>query len=152
MKSFLSLLLLCPFGFAYDVGDTVSPEIAARLGIENDSRIYVVDFFASWCGSCRKELPLIAELRRRSDPGEVVIVGVDTDKNVEKGRAFRQMLKTRGHLNFPAVEDPDSQIIGTFDPVGMPAVYLIKNGKVAATLFGATDDIDRVIEARIKEL
>jgi thiol-disulfide isomerase/thioredoxin len=47
--------------FAYKVGDTIDNNIAATLNISND-KIYVVDFFASWCASCKIELPIISKL------------------------------------------------------------------------------------------
>ena len=152
MKNILLLAWLLTSVFAYQSGDAIDQDIADRLGIRNDNNIYVVDFFASWCGSCRKELPLISELSRRTEHSGVTVIGVDVDKDIEKGKAFQRTMAAKGALAFRVVDDPSSAVISLFDPIGMPALYIVKDRKVDAVIFGAQEHIDRRIEDEIRAL
>ena len=152
MKTVFLLLWIAMYAFAYRQGDIVDKDVAKKLAIGDDDKIYVVDFFASWCGSCRKELPLISELARRLEGSKVSVVGVDVDKEIEKGKLFQRQMKLKGALDFYVVNDPSSAIVSVFDPIGMPAIYIVKNRKIERVVFGAQDDIDKLIEKEIKEL
>ena len=80
----------------------------------------------------------------------VTVIGVDVDKELEKGKAFQHKMAAKGALDFRVVDDPSSSVIGLFDPIGMPAVYIIKHRKIAAVILGAQDHIDRRIENEIE--
>ena len=144
------LLLLCVAMltnvYAYKIGDSISPAIAKKLNIKN-SKVTVVDFFASWCVSCKHELPLINKVNARMNKKKFEIIGVCTDKVIAKGKAFQKALG----LKFRVYNDNKQTIIKAFNPIGMPALYIIKNGKVIDTLMGAVADIDKVLTSRLAE-
>lgn len=131
---------------AYQVGDTVDPDLLKALKIDNQ-QITLVDFFASWCTSCKKELPELNGLREELAAQQVAIIGIDTDKEVEKGIAFQQKLG----LQFPITNDADQQIVRRFQPMGMPALFYLHQGKVVQLRLGAmphiSDQIRRDIHA-----
>jgi len=145
------ILLICALALsnlqAYKIGDTIEPKISKILELDK-SKITVVDFFASWCISCAKELPLINDLHKSSDSKKVEILGVDTDKDIKKGKAFQKKLA----LDFRVYNDSSQDVIGAFDPIGMPACYIIKNGKIVDAIFGAVDDIDKKLAKKIEGL
>ena len=58
----LTLSVISPASHAYQVGDSVDPQLLKALNIDNQ-KITLVDFFASWCTSCKKELPELDGLR-----------------------------------------------------------------------------------------
>lgn len=152
MKKVLLLTLLFLQLSAYEVGDTVSEQMQKQLGLTDHSKLYVVDFFASWCGSCQKELPLIATLDHKVDHSDVEIIGIDVDKDPAKALVFQKELQEEHQLRFRIINDAESQIIGTFNPIGMPTLYFIKNQKVIKIITGATDDIDSKILSVVKEV
>ena len=145
------ILLTCALALsnlqAYKIGDTIEPNISKILELDK-SKITVVDFFASWCISCAKELPLINDLHKSSDSKKIEILGVDTDKDIKKGKAFQKKLA----LDFRVYNDSSQDVIGAFDPIGMPACYIIKNGKIVDAIFGAVDDIDKKLAKKIEGL
>jgi cytochrome c biogenesis protein CcmG, thiol:disulfide interchange protein DsbE len=148
MKSLLILLfsgMLCLF--AYQEGDQLPENITQTLDI-NPNKIYVVDFFASWCHSCKKELPQLSKITSTLNADHVKIIGVDVDENTDEGKKFQEELQ----LTFHTINDPSNTIIKAFEPVGMPAIYIIKNNKVHRVLFGAMDHIDTVILNELKAL
>ena len=151
MKVITLILLLSSLVFAYKVGDEVNQNIAKTLGMK-ENKIYIVDFFASWCGSCKKEIPHISDVDAQVDKSKVEIIGVDVDKDVQKGIAFQNELKSKGSLTFRVVNDPMNNIIKEFKPIGMPALYYVKDGKVVDVIFGAVDNIDKVILKDLKRL
>ena len=138
----LTTLLFPLLLFAYQVGDKVDSDILRQL--KSDSKIVVVDFFASWCHSCAKELP---QLQNFSYP-KTEIVGVDVDEDVEAGRAFRKRLG----LTIKTVEDPEGKIVSKFNPVGVPAIYIIVDGQVRDIIVGARDDIASVLKNHLARI
>lgn len=134
------VLLASTSTYAYKVGDTVSPEIAKHLKL-NKNGVTIVDFFASWCVSCRKELPLINKLSKTIG-SNVSIVGVCADENMKEGLAFQKELG----LTFYVYNDEKQKVTASFNPIGMPAIYYIKNNKVVKIHYGAIDHIDSVIK------
>jgi len=142
----LACLLMLTNANAYIVGESIDPNIAKTLKIDS-SKITLVDFFASWCVSCKKELPLINKLNKTIDSKKVEIIGVGTDKELAKGKAFQKKLA----LNFRVHDDPTQKVIAAFNPIGMPAVYVLKGGKVVDVIFGAIPNIDKELELMIKK-
>jgi len=151
MKAAVASLLLITNLLAYNQGDTINDSMASHLGMKSD-KLYVVDFFASWCSSCKKELPLVSKINKGLDTNSVEIIGIDVDKDVSKGMKFQEKLKSEGSLTFRVINDPQNLIISEFQPIGMPTLYYIKNRKVMKIITGAVDEIDRVILRDIKEM
>jgi len=151
MKHIIMSMLLIGSVYAYEKGDIISDNMAAHIGC-NGEKVYVVDFFASWCGSCKKELPLISKANKNIDKSQVEIIGIDVDKNIQKGLAFQESLKADGKLNFRIINDPQNLIISEFAPIGMPTLYYIKNKTVVGVITGAVDDIDEQILQDIKKV
>jgi thiol-disulfide isomerase/thioredoxin len=147
MKFIITSLLVSTLLFGYQKGDMVSPTISKKLDLKND-KIYIIDFFASWCGSCKEEMPLLIKASQEMDKSKFELIGVDVDEELAKGEAFQKEL----NISFRVVNDPKNEIIKAFDPLGMPSLYVIKEGKVVDFLFGAKDNIDKLIADELKEL
>lgn len=148
----MAALLLLPVGaYAFQAGDVVPEAILTQLAADK-SKVTVVDFFAEWCASCRKELPLLAQANTQVDSQKVEFVGIDTDASPSVAEAFQQEMKAKGALNFRVVNDPKQQLVQQFKPRGYPALYLLKDGKVAKVHLGAMPDIDKVIAQDLQGL
>ncbi len=149
MKKILFTILLAFFStssYAYKVGDTVAPAIAQHLKL-NKNGVTAVSFFASWCVSCRKELPLVEKLTK-TIPSHFSIVGVDSDEVLQEGLDFQKYLG----LTFYVFNDDKQKITTAFNPVGMPALYYIKNNKVVKMRIGAINHIDAVMKKDFEAL
>jgi len=139
-----SLLFSTVALMALETGDSVPKNIQDRLKLESD-KVYVVDFFASWCKSCKKELPLITNVYSEKI---AEVVGINVDKNQEDGEKFVKELE----LAFPIVYDSDKSLVEAFNPLGFPAVYYVKNGQILNVIFGAVEEIDKKIKEDIKAI
>jgi len=151
MKTAIVSLFLLTNLIAYEKGDIINESIASHLGC-TDSKIYVIDFFASWCASCKKELPLISRANSKIDSSKVEIIGIDVDKDVNAGIKFQNKLKADNKLNFRVINDPQNLIISDFSPIGMPTLYYVKNKKIVGIITGAVDNIDQKIINDLKEM
>jgi len=118
----------------------------------NSHQIYIVDFFASWCNSCKKEMPLLSKVNSRVNHAKIRFIGINADKNLKKGKAFQKKMRHMHALNFKVINDPNNRIIKRFAPTGMPALYIIKNGKVIDMLLGARSNLDTLLERYLKKL
>ncbi len=151
MKTAILSFFLLTNLIAYDKGDTISDSMASYLGC-NENKVYIIDFFASWCASCKKEIPLISQVNTKIDPSKVEIIGIDVDKDVHAGIKFQEKLKDANELNFRVINDPQNLIISEFSPIGMPTLYYIKNKKVIEIITGAVDNIDEKIINDLKKM
>jgi len=148
------LFLFCLFTFslfAYEKGDIIDKNLSDTLELKKD-KVYVIDFFASWCGSCKKELPLITNVEKAIDKSKIEIIGIDVDKKLHKALAFQKKLKSAGHLNFRVINDTDNDIVKKFNPIGMPSLYYVKNGEIIDVIIGAVDAIDEKILEDLKKI
>jgi thiol-disulfide isomerase/thioredoxin len=128
--------------FALNVNDTVPTALSKYIKIDNNqNKLYIIDFFASWCGSCKKELPLISKINKTINKNQVEIIGIDVDKNVKSGIKFQKKL----NLDFRIINDPQGNVISVFNPIGMPTIYYVKNNKIIKIIPGAIKDIDEQI-------
>ncbi len=144
IKKFIVFTLFATLLSAYEVGERIDDSIAKKLNLGAD--ITVVDFFASWCVSCKKELPFVNKLSKNLDEKEVKFVGIDTDEELQDGLEFQKELG----ITFSVINDTKQEIVAKFNPLGMPAIYYIKDKKIVKKIFGAVNHIDKVIKKDIK--
>ncbi len=100
-----------------------------------EGRPMLVNFWASTCAPCLKEMPALeATHNQRSD---VAVVGIDVADSVDAGR---KMIEKTG-VTFPQGRDPKSTVIAAFGGAVLPhTVAVDASGKVVAIHSGALDD------------
>ncbi len=147
MRFLATIILFSTLLFGYQSGDKISTQVQKKLNLQ-ENKIYIIDFFASWCPSCEKEMPYLLKLNETIDKQKIEIIGVGVDEDIKKGEAFIKKTK----ITFKTINDPKSEIIKEFDPIGMPAIYIIKNNIVASSIIGAKDNVDKIILDKLKEL
>ncbi len=135
-KSLLLTVLLAIQSFA-------SSELAM-----NPNKIYILDFFASWCPSCEKELPVLSKIYPDLKQRGITLIGIDVDTKIEDGKRFQEKMKN--HLPFEVINDTSNTIINQYKPKGMPALIVINNNKVCGKVFGAIANLEEKIEEQIK--
>lgn len=109
-------------------------------------QVVLVNFWATWCGPCREELPGLVDIARRN-PAKVAIVGISLDS------ADDQLIRdfaTRHRITYPiARADPTWQLDQI--PTGVPTTILIDTaGRIAKSYSGAIREKD--FQADIDEL
>jgi len=149
MKTVYLLLFAATLLLGYQKGDVVSPDIMQKIGLDKE-KSYVIDFFASWCASCKREMPYLSRFSDKAK-GKVEVIGIDVDQNPQKAASFQKEMKEAKALTFRVINDPKGEIIKHFDPIGMPALYVIQKGKITSVILGAKDHIDTILEEATKE-
>jgi len=113
-------------------------------------RVLLLDVWASWCGPCKQELPMLdAMARRLKGQGiDVLAVSVDQERaNVEK------FLKGHGHWALTIAHDPAGAIAERLQPDKMPTSYVIdRAGIVRYVNAGFVPDDAATIEKRLLEV
>jgi thiol-disulfide isomerase/thioredoxin len=102
-------------------------------------RRVLVNFWASWCGPCLKEMPALAAAQGRFGGGRPVVVGIamDTPENV---RAYLQAYPVNYPILLGRLDDPDSaRQLGDTASVLPYSVLLDGEGKVLASHAGMLD-------------
>ena len=114
-------------------------------------QVVVVNFWATWCGPCKEEMPSLAKLAKDYADKGLKVVPISVDR-LEDGAAAKDFLKTHGGLQF--YNDPEYRVVFglTPRPDGIPTTVIYdKTGKEQARLSGgadwSTDQAKRVMDA-----
>lgn len=96
-----------------------------RLSDHRD-HVVLVNFWATWCGPCRIEMPAIQERYERYRDAGLTVLAVDFDESAEAVRAFGDELG----LTFPLLLDPGGVIQRRYRILGYPTSVFIDGGGV----------------------
>jgi peroxiredoxin len=90
-------------------------------------QVVMINFWATWCGPCRQEMPLLAQLHAKYEPLGFTLLGV----NVEPDSAAAVAWLKGVPVPFPILFDTESKVANVFGVEGMPStVFVDRNGKV----------------------
>ena len=95
-------------------------------------KVVVIDFWATWCGPCREELPMLQKLYQKYAAKGFVVVGVSVDKDVANIKQFLQKMP----LSFPIVHDSAHAVSGKYAPPKMPSSYVIDRKAIVRYVHG----------------
>jgi cytochrome c biogenesis protein CcmG, thiol:disulfide interchange protein DsbE len=113
-------------------------------------RVLLLDVWASWCGPCKQELPMLDAMARRLKGQGIDILAVSVDQeraNVDK------FLKGHGHWALTIAHDPAGTIAERLQPDKMPTSYVIdRAGIVRYVNAGFVPDDAATIERRLLEV
>jgi peroxiredoxin len=84
-------------------------------------QVVMINFWASWCGPCRQEMPLLQQLYGKYEPLGFTLLGV----NVEPDSAQAQDWLEKVSVSFPILFDRDNKVSAQFGVEAMPSTVLI---------------------------
>ena len=114
-------------------------------------RVVMVNFWATWCGPCRQEMPQLDLLYQKYKSSGFVLLGVNVDEDVRKATDVAAKLG----VTFPVLLDTDKAVSKLYDLSTMPSTVIIdRDGKVRylhrGYLAGYEDNYDKQIRELLK--
>ncbi len=102
---------------------------------QEQAKIIVLNFWATWCGPCNEEMPMLVKEQAKYKGRGVQVIGVSIDKSSDEGKV-RDFI-ARYHIDFPI------WVGGTGDDVSrwklgpaVPATAFIQNGEIVGRVWG----------------
>jgi peroxiredoxin len=100
-------------------------------------KVVLLNFWATWCGPCRVEMPAMEQLYRTSSRREFQILAVSTDT---QGAAATRPFQQKTGLTFPILHDSDMEIGLIYGARSLPMTFMVdRQGVVRQKIFGARD-------------
>lgn len=118
----------------------------ARLADLRGKVVYV-DFWASWCGPCRKSFPFMTQLQQRYGAAGLQVVAINLDQQPEQAAAFL----ARVPAGFTIAYDPGGLTPKAYGIKGMPSSALVgRDGQLLWLHTGFNETEREQLEQRVR--
>jgi thiol-disulfide isomerase/thioredoxin len=84
-------------------------------------QVVMLNFWASWCGPCRQEMPLLENIYKKYNKMGFTLIGVNVEPDSKAAEGFLQQTP----VSFPVIYDKDSTVSKAYDVSGMPSTVII---------------------------
>lgn len=112
-------------------------------------QVVMINFWATWCGPCRQEMPLLNRLQEQYRQAGLMLLGVNID---DRPDAARDMARILG-VSFPILFDTEKRVSRLYDVNAMPSTLLIdRDGKVRYIHLGYRPGYEARYESQVREL
>jgi peroxiredoxin len=135
---------------------SLAPDFTLRTGSgpnlrlsEQRGKVVLLNFWATWCGPCREEMPHLNRLHEKYKASGFTLLGVNIDDDSRAALA----LATKLGVGFPVLLDADKSTSRLYDLGAMPSTVLIdRDGKVRYLHRGYRGGFEQTYEQQIREL
>lgn len=114
-------------------------------------RAVLLDFWATWCPPCVKDLPRLSALHQRFADDGFAVVGISIDEGDDAARKVAKMIRKRKATHPIYLDSPDAPAWGAFHVRVVPTQYLLDAGGNVVAQWSGTIDL-AVVEAAVEEL
>jgi peroxiredoxin len=116
---------------------------------EQRGHVVLLNFWATWCGPCREEMPQLSRLQEKYRSAGLLLLGV----NVDDDSANAASVAAKLGVKFPVLLDTDKQVSKLYDISAMPSTVLIdRDGRVRHLHKGYREGTAQTYEQQIREL
>jgi thiol-disulfide isomerase/thioredoxin len=128
--------------------------LPARSGGEQSlaalkGQVVLINFWATWCGPCRKEMPLLEQIYQRYRPLGFTLLAV----NVEEDSALADGFLRQVAVSYPVLFDRENRVSKLYDVTAMPSTVIVdRKGQVRFVHYGYTEGTENVYQDQIRGL
>jgi peroxiredoxin len=117
-----------------NAGDAVAPDftLPSKAGTpmqlsKYKGSVVMLNFWASWCGPCRTEMPLMDQIYKKYAAAGFVLLGVNVDTDSTDAQKFLSQVP----VSFPIAYDRENKVSKIYDVAAMPStVFIDRKGRV----------------------
>lgn len=124
--------------FAAKIGDKAAPLVikdwvkGSAVNVHDGKNIYVVEFWATWCGPCRTSIPHLTDLQKKFKDKHVVFIGISDEDKSDVAPFVKEM---SAKMDYVVACDKDRETstgyMKAYDQSGIPTAFIVgKDGKV----------------------
>jgi peroxiredoxin len=157
--AFILLSVICQFSLAAKSIQGPAPDfiLKSRSGenlrlSEQRGNVVLINFWASWCGPCRQEMPLLENIHKKYQKFGFTVFGVNVDNDSSKADKILKDIP----VSFPVLYDPDGKVSKLYNVNAMPTTVMVdRNGNMRYLHLGYKpgyeDDYIKQIKTLIRE-
>ncbi|WP_285164588.1 TlpA family protein disulfide reductase [Shewanella goraebulensis] len=159
-QSLKSLVLAATLGLTAQANAVTTGQVSPDFTLKNmqgenqklseqRGNIILINFWASWCGPCRKEMPVLQKLQDKYQDLGVAVWGINVEQENQAGKDFLADLD----LSFAIFFDETNSLSETYDVKAMPTTVMVdRDGVVRYVFLGYQDGYEKKYAAAIKKL
>jgi peroxiredoxin len=151
----MTALVATSMAYAADAGGPAPPftltSLTGQPGAlsQYKGQVVMVNFWATWCGPCQQEMPLLDQMYKKYKPAGFTLIGVNVDKEAPPVKD----LMARKPVSFPVLLDPANQVSKAYHVDEMPSTVIIdRKGEIRYIHRGYKPGDENDYQDRIRQL
>jgi thiol-disulfide isomerase/thioredoxin len=152
----LAAVFVLPAFAASSSGPAPGFSLSARGGktinlAQFKGQVVMINFWASWCGPCRTEMPILEDIYKKYKPMGFTMLAVNVEPDTAAAEAW--LAKLSKPVTFPVAFDTDSKVSKLYKVPGMPTtVFVDRKGNVRVLHKGYKPGDENVYLTQIRSL
>ena len=116
---------------------------------EMRGNVVLINFWASWCGPCRQEMPLLNALHNKYAPLGFTVLGVNVEENSDDARGFLVNFP----VDFPILLDNKNKVSKQYNVIAMPTTVVVdRDGNMRFLHKGYKSGDEKAYRKMVKKL
>ena len=164
IKRTLLLLWLCATTLGFHtlasadaaLGKTPAPDFTLKSNSgkniklsELRGQVVMINFWASWCGPCLQEMPLLEQIYQKYQPLGFTLLGVDVEE--DSNEAIKWLKKVK--ISFPILFDNENSVSDLYNVSAMPTTVIIdRHGKIGYIHLGYRPGVEKIYQEQVRAL